>query len=216
VLWERTGGGLRLADARAPLAAFQIDWELLDRRRRADLAKLDAVQRYAYTTGCRRGFVLRYFGDPAARPRCEGCDNCLGTHVALQAATPAPAGTSRSRTRSKVGRVDELPTQRFANGAKDPAVTRAGAPAAGEDLDLSADDASLLADLKALRGVIAREAKVPAYVIFPDRTLLEFAVRRPRSLDALREVRGVGPVKLEKYGHRFLSLIRGTNGTEAA
>src|SRR5688500_3398659 len=80
--WERTGGGTRLADPRAPLAHFSIDWALIDRRRAADIAKLDAVQQYAYTRGCRRGFVLRYFGDPAARATCEGCDNCLGTHDA--------------------------------------------------------------------------------------------------------------------------------------
>ena len=40
--------------------------------------KLDAMQRYAYTKRCRRAFVLRYFGDPAARPECGACDNCLG------------------------------------------------------------------------------------------------------------------------------------------
>src|SRR6185503_5565321 len=78
---ERTGGGLRLADRRAPLASFAIDWAQIDRRRRGELSKLDAMQRYAYHTGCRRQFVLRYFGDAAAGQlamNCGGCDNCLG------------------------------------------------------------------------------------------------------------------------------------------
>ena len=40
-------------------------------------------------------------------------------------------------------------------------------------------DAELLAALKALRGAIAAAQKQPAYVIFPDRTLIEMAKRRP-------------------------------------
>ena len=36
------------------------------RRRGAELAKLDTMQRYAYAKSCRRTFILRYFGDPAA------------------------------------------------------------------------------------------------------------------------------------------------------
>ena len=72
--WERPGTGLYLADKSAPLSKFKIDWELTDRRRSAELSKLQAVQKYAYAKDCRRGFVLRYFGDPAARPRCSGCE----------------------------------------------------------------------------------------------------------------------------------------------
>jgi ATP-dependent DNA helicase RecQ len=47
-------------------------------------------------------------------------------------------------------------------------------------------------------------------VVFPDTTLIEFAVQRPRSLPALADIRGVGPTKLDKYGERFLAIIRQT------
>ena len=57
---------------------------------------------------------------------------------------------------------------------------------------------------------------MPAYVVFPDRTLAEMAVRRPTSHNALGQIRGVGPVKLEKYGERFLDVLRSTDETEAA
>src|ERR1700733_1589005 len=69
-------------------------------------------------------------------------------------------------------------------------------------------DAELLAALKALRGAIASAQKQPAYVIFPDRTLIEIAKRRPRSLHELAGVHGVGAVKLQKYGPAFLAVIR--------
>jgi ATP-dependent DNA helicase RecQ len=69
-------------------------------------------------------------------------------------------------------------------------------------------DAELLAALKALRAAIAAAQKAPAYVIFPDRTLIQMAERRPRSLDELAGVHGVGAVKLEKYGQAFLAVIQ--------
>ena len=69
-------------------------------------------------------------------------------------------------------------------------------------------DAELLAQLKALRGAIAAAQKQPAYVIFPDRTLIEMAKRRPRGLDELAGIHGVGAVKLQKYGPAFLAVIR--------
>ena len=73
-------------------------------------------------------------------------------------------------------------------------------------------DAELLAALKALRGAIATAQKQPAYVIFPDRTLIEMAKRRPRSLDELASIHGVGAVKLQKYGRAFLAVIREPRG----
>lgn len=69
-------------------------------------------------------------------------------------------------------------------------------------------DAQLLAALKALRGAIAAAQKQPAYVIFPDRTMIEMAKARPLSLDELSGVHGVGAVKLQKYGSAFIAVIR--------
>jgi len=194
--WERLGAGLYLADKSAPLSKFNIDWALIDRRRSAELSKLQAVQKYAYTKDCRRGFVLKYFGDPAARPRCSGCDNCLGV-TALSAAEEDDAPSAR-RSRRETG------------------PGKARAAETSDDLVMGAAEERLLAALKTVRTKIAREEQVPAYIVFSDRTLAELAVRRPKSLNALQNVRGVGPMKLEKYGRRFLDAISRADETEAA
>ena len=76
---ERAGGGFRLEPRAVVDNHLGVDWTLLARRREVDIARLDAMQGYAQTRGCRRAFVLRYFGDPAARDTCGACDRCLGT-----------------------------------------------------------------------------------------------------------------------------------------
>jgi ATP-dependent DNA helicase RecQ len=50
---------------------------------------------------------------------------------------------------------------------------------------------------------------VPAYVVFPDRTLIEMAEKRPQSLDEMAQVTGVGAKKLDSYGAVFLEVITG-------
>ena len=71
------------------------------------------------------------------------------------------------------------------------------------------EDAPLLSALKAKRRALAEAAAVPAYVIFPDRTLIEMAEKRPVTLDQMVGITGVGAKKLESYGLAFLSVIAG-------
>ncbi|HKG91699.1 MAG TPA: ATP-dependent DNA helicase RecQ, partial [Gemmatimonadaceae bacterium] len=109
LVFDRTGGGLRLANSKAPLSSFSIDWDSIERRRRVEMSKLDTMQKYAYAPGCRRSFVLKYFGDPAARPKCEGCDNCLGLKYEL---APAPAGAHpKPASRRRAARGEGAPVR---------------------------------------------------------------------------------------------------------
>ena len=62
--------------------------------------------------------------------------------------------------------------------------------------------------LRDARRQLAEEAAVPAYVIFHDSTLREIAAARPRSLDELASVNGVGTSKLAKYGAAMLEAVR--------
>ena len=74
---------------------------------------------------------------------------------------------------------------------------------------VSEEDAPLLSALKAKRRALAEAARVPAYVIFNDRTLIEMAETRPMTLDDMARVGGVGTKKLERYGATFLEVITG-------
>jgi ATP-dependent DNA helicase RecQ len=74
---------------------------------------------------------------------------------------------------------------------------------------VSDEDAPLLSALKAKRRALAETQGVPAYVVFPDRTLIEMAERRPADLDQMMGITGVGAKKLESYGAAFLAVITG-------
>jgi len=69
-------------------------------------------------------------------------------------------------------------------------------------------DAGLFDALRALRTKLAQGQRVPAYVVFSDRTLVELATHRPQSLGAMREIHGVGDAKLERYGVPFLEVVQ--------
>ena len=70
-----------------------------------------------------------------------------------------------------------------------------------------AGDQELLKALKVCRTDFARSQNVPAYVIFPDRTLIEMAQLRPATMAGLMQINGVGAKKLERYGDEFLRVI---------
>jgi ATP-dependent DNA helicase RecQ len=74
---------------------------------------------------------------------------------------------------------------------------------------VSDENAPMLSALKAKRRALAEAARAPAYVIFPDRTLIEMAEARPASLDEMARISGVGAKKLERYGAEFLSVLNG-------
>jgi ATP-dependent DNA helicase RecQ len=72
------------------------------------------------------------------------------------------------------------------------------------------EDLGLLSQLKARRRALAEAQNVPAYVIFPDKTLIEMAETKPRNLDQMAGITGVGAKKLESYGAAFLEVINGS------
>jgi len=69
-------------------------------------------------------------------------------------------------------------------------------------------DSDLFDVLREVRLRLARERAVPPYVIFHDTTLRDMVERRPKTLEDLREVYGVGAKKAADFGDAFLDAIR--------
>lgn len=95
---------------------------------------------------------------------------------------------------------------------KDPVVKRSGTRSTGAKgaaiRDQITDQAGWDA-LRACRKELADQQGVPPYVIFHDTTLFDMLERKPRTLEELGDVSGVGAAKLEKYGAIFLEALAG-------
>lgn len=76
----------------------------------------------------------------------------------------------------------------------------------GKHFDLPYDE-DLFEKLRELRKTIADELDVPSYIVFGDATLVGMAQLKPQSLIAMLDVSGVGQVKLERFGDKFLAVI---------
>ena len=69
------------------------------------------------------------------------------------------------------------------------------------------DDQELFEKLKDARQLMAKKRRVPAYVIFHDKTLIELADKRPQSFEEMLEINGIGESKLKKFGQTLLDVI---------
>jgi len=138
---------------------------------------LDRMVRFVDEKSCRRRAVLRYFGDPAAPASCDACDLCVGP-VAPQA--EPVAATRRRKKREPVA----APAQE------------------GGDHDEDAFQA-----LRSLRTRIAREDRVPPYVVFHDSTLRALAQALPTDEQTFLAVRGAGAGRWQKYGGRVVTAL---------
>lgn len=81
---------------------------------------------------------------------------------------------------------------------------RASTPASS----LSLQGGALFERLRHKRLQLAKAQNVPPYVIFHDRTLLEIADRKPRTLSDLRTISGLGESKLSRYGEAILEIMQ--------
>ena len=155
----------------------ELDRSYIEVKQSRELGRLDDMVSFAYARTCRRNVILDYFGEQGAGT-CGRCDVCGGqSDLTLQAT--AAGGRPRAIRR---GPAQQLPAQ------------------VDENLPLY----RLLVEL---RGRLARDQDVPAYLIFNNETLRELAATAPQSLDALLAVRGIGKEKLARYGSEFLGAI---------
>ena len=69
-------------------------------------------------------------------------------------------------------------------------------------------ESELLQHLKNLRYAIAKEDSIPAYIVFSDATLKAMEKEVPHDMDEFSRLKGVGEAKLEKYGARFLAILK--------
>jgi DNA helicase II / ATP-dependent DNA helicase PcrA len=124
--------------------------------------------------------------------------------VLLSWAMARVPGGRRSRAPSRF-LAGMRPGRREARGAR---------PASRFEVDGA--DPALVERLRAWRREAARDAGVPAYVVFPDETLRSIAAQRPATREALARIPGLGPGRLDRYGAAVLALCAEPSGHAGA
>lgn len=179
---------LRITGPLTPETARELEARMAEHQQQR-LQRLGRMRQFVYLgSGCRRQYLLRYFGEqPAGRP--EACCSACSPR-------PLPDGLAveTGRRRKRQTRLAGM----TAAGAGRAAIPAIPGPAA----------AAVLERLRAWRRARAAAQRVPAYVVFGDRDLEGIAAAAPRTLHDLAGCRGVGPVKLEQYGTELLAEIQ--------
>lgn len=94
--------------------------------------------------------------------------------------------------------------QRISGEGKD---KKKGRNKAAGAASMNQEEETLFEKLRALRMEIAKEEKVPPYIVFSDKTLVHMCLVKPKTKEEMLSVSGVGAFKYEKYGERFLKCF---------
>ena len=169
-----------------------------DAERERSFERKRVVSRFADSRGCRHRQICRHFGETPQWERCGNCDNCgakpewLKEKVRVEtpeiAVRKAPVlATSFPSTFRSLSPRERRPVRESATGEADPALAEY---------------------LREWRRNMARENKVPAYIILHDATLEELCRRRPANFAELKQVTGIGEKKADVYGAEILQALR--------
>ena len=180
------------------------------------------VSRFADSKSCRHRQICLHFGETPKWDHCGACDNCSGKPDWLSD-HPVPQVRARDRKSHRA----PGPQVRASDGVTGSAslgkskLRREEDFLPGINVAPARDFDPALADyLREWRRSIARENKIPAYVVLHDSTLEELCRRRPKKLAQLLEIAGIGERKADVYGAEILQAIRnfaeGARATPAA
>ena len=168
-----------------------------DAERERSFERKRVISRFADSHGCRHRQICLHFGETPKWERCGNCDNC---------------GAQPEWLKEKV-RVDlpEIAARRTPfppTSFPSPSYSLPSGKRRVQDLAPVEADPALAEYLREWRRNMARENKVPAYIILHDSTLEELCRRRPSNFAELKQVPGIGEKKADVYGAEILQALR--------
>jgi ATP-dependent DNA helicase RecQ len=168
-----------------------------DAERERSAERKRVISRFADSSGCHHREICLHFGETPKWQRCGNCDSC---------------GARPEWLSKEISRVDvpQIATRKAVAGSERSFYTpllKSEKPRV-RDLTPAEADPALAEYLRELRRSMARENKVPAYIILHDSTLEELCRRRPSNFAQLKQVPGIGEKKADVYGAEILQALR--------
>ena len=159
---------------------------------------------YSTTQDCLRGFLLHYFGE-AAPKKCGNCSCCLAAEQEAQ----LQIEYSRRRAADNARRLEMQQYEKEKNNKlrQQQEIFAEYRRKNRVNVMLNDSDEKLLGKLFEVRKRLAAKQRVPAFNIFSDAVLREMAQKKPRDMDELIRINGVGEHPAMMYGKDFLRMI---------
>ena len=179
-----------------------------DAERERSSERKRVISRFADSPRCRHRQICLHFGETPKWERCGNCDNCgsrpewLSKEIAAAIVRLPEVATRKAslpQTSSPTLPSFYPPTLSSERRRERPRV-RDSAPAEA--------DPALAEYLREWRRNMARENKIPAYIILHDSTLEELCRRRPSNFVQLKQIPGIGEKKADVYGAEILQALR--------
>jgi ATP-dependent DNA helicase RecQ len=178
-----------------------------DAERERSIERKRVISRFADSHACRQRQICLHFGETPKWESCGNCDNCAVRPEWLSqemVSVPGPGVAARKRSLAPTS----FPSFHTALLPSDKRRVRNAAPPNADPL--------LAEYLREWRRNMARENKVPAYIILHDSTLEELCRRRPSNFAQLKQVPGIGEKKADVYGAEILQALRNFGDGERA
>jgi len=170
-----------------------------DAERERSSERKRVISRFADSKRCRHRQICVHFGETPKWENCGNCDSCGAKPEWLQKETvrvDLPEVTARPALFPPASSPSFYTSQ-----------LRSERPRV-RDLAPAEADPALAEYLREWRRTMARENKVPAYIILHDSTLEELCRRRPANFAELKQVPGIGEKKADVYGAELLQALR--------
>ncbi len=157
------------------------------------------ISRFADSHSCRHRQICLHFGETPPWEKCGNCDNC----------SAKPEWLNKEIVRVEIPEIParQTPFPPPSSPSFYTPLMRSEKPRVRDAASMEADP--VLAEyLREWRRNMARENKVPAYIILHDSTLEELCRQRPANLAELKQVPGIGEKKADVYGAEILQALR--------
>jgi ATP-dependent DNA helicase RecQ len=177
LLWQKRDYGLR---------AHFIQQISAPKERERAWERYHRMQNFVKGEQCRPRQICEYFGEPVKWEKCEVCDACAGLPGWMSRETAAPRKKRGDRSRC-------------AGGVRESMIFEAAPKVVVNE--------ELLGFLREWRRNRAREKMIAAFIVLHDTVLEELCARKPKNMQELRQISGMGDKKCEMYGKEILALF---------
>jgi ATP-dependent DNA helicase RecQ len=172
--------------------------------------RYNLMQAFVNSNRCRQKHICEYFGENVKWQKCSVCDVCgelpswMKSGDSGAAATTGRPGAWRSRS-AAAGQSSGASSSGSGGGSRNR--DRTFEQTTFESAPSVPVNEELREFLREWRRVTAHEKMIAAFIVLHDTTLDELCLKKPRNLQELRQISGMGEKKCDVYGREILALF---------